>query len=236
MVFNSDQAKIESVDGFTLIEVMIALVLFSMIFVSTYSAISLATKTKTAVERRGEVIRAGTAFLMRLERELTSAVVFPATKGGRSGSIFRGVDNDESVVARDGLVFTCSCFELWTQGLEDANTVPQVEVAYDFTYDNESESTLLERRQDNTLDDDPTSGGFSEFLWPYIRGLNLRFLDPVDKVWKNAWDSDARKRAPLPQAVEVTLWLADVEQDGDELSRPFILGKTILIPTVFPER
>lgn len=222
--------------GFTLLELMLAFVMFSMILMATYNVISHAGRTKELAKRRADLLRAGVAYLTRLERELTAAYIERNTDGGRH-TIFFAEDN-EDVLPRDVLTFTCRCNELWTFGLEDSNRIPHVEVAYDFmeNQDSDEREELLYRRQDDTMDDDPQTGGIRDPLWPSIRGLNLRYLDPIDKVWKDAWNSSERSDGKLPQAVEVTIWLAEIEEYGRDPVNPLMLGKTVIIPTVFPKR
>lgn len=222
--------------GFTLLELMLAFAMFSLILLATYNVINHASRTKELAKRRADFLRAGVAFLTRLERELAAVYIERNVAGGQH-TIFFAEDN-QAMLPRDALTFTCRCNELWTFGLEDSNRIPHVEVAYDFmqNQDSDEREELLFRRQDDTMDDDPQNGGIRDALWPSIRGLNLRYLDPVDKVWKDNWDSREKSEAKLPQAVEITIWLAELEDYGREPVNPLILGKTVIIPTVFPKR
>ena len=246
--------------GFTLIELSLAIAMMSMMMVVTYNSIGHAVRVRAAVEERGRVVRAGQAFFDRLERELSAVYHVPVQRSAGAGrapasapppttspaaatettptivttgvsrTTFVGVSAEGAGVPRDGLVFSCLCGEVWTFGLADTTRIPHAEVAYDFLYDSEERRTFLMRREDGTLDDLPADGGFRDAVWPTVRGLNLRYLDPRDKQWKDAWDADGRPaESALPRAIEVTLWLGAVEEDGDEVADEgtVVLARTI---------
>lgn len=158
---------------------------------------------------------------------------------GIARTAFVGADAEEAGVPRDGLAFTCMCGEVWTFGLADTSRIPHTEVAYDFLYDPELEQTLLMRREDGSLDDRPTEGGFRDPVWEAVRGLNLRYLDPVDRQWKDSWDASGRAaQTALPRAIEITVWLGKVELDGDDVDEDasVILARTIELPPPATER
>lgn len=230
--------------AFTLLELMLAIAMLSVIMVVTYNSVGHAVRVRDAVTSRGAAIRAAAAFFARLDRELAAAYVDPRKSASSGGvvpaladtvTLFRGTSYDD-VVPRDALVFTCNCGEVWTFGLADSNRMPHTEIAYDFLYDAKLDATVLVRREDASMDNDPSYGGLEDAMWAQIRGLNLRYLDPVDKRWKDDWDSVASPQAPLPQAVEVTIWLAAMEADGEEVEAPLVLGRTIMLPQVAPGR
>lgn len=252
--------------GFTLIELTLAIALMSMMMVLTYNAVTHAVRVRTAVEERGKIVRAAQAFFDRLERELTAVYFVPAAGGGgraaapapttgtagaatdATGGVvttgvartaFVGVDAEDAGVPRDGLTFTCMCGEVWTFGLADSSRIPHTEVAYDFLFDPELDQTLLMRREDGSLDDRPTEGGFRDPAWEAVRGLNLRYLDPVDRQWKDSWDASGRAaETALPRAIEITVWLGKVEPDGDDVDQDaaVILARTIELPPPSSER
>lgn len=222
--------------AFTIIELVMAFTLFALVLTATYNSIYHASQTKTAAKRRADLLRAGVSFLSRLDREIGAAYIQRGGGAHNSRTVFIG-ETADGVVPRDTLVLTCNCTEIWTFGLVDTNRIPHTEVAYDFIYSSDEGRTLLVRRQDDTLDSDPIDGGLSDALWPAIRGLDLRFLDPDDKAWKDSWDSRSRggQQSPLPQAVEVTIWLAEPEDEGEDLINPLVLARTFVLPTVFPK-
>jgi type II secretion system protein J len=224
--------------GFTLIELLLAVAIFGVVMLATYGAVDHATRVRSAVVARADMLKAAESFLQRLDREIGAAYVVvpsPATAVASAegvATVFRALNHEEAV-PRDALVFTCNCGEVWTYGMVDSNRTPHTEVSYDFVYDEDSRQTLLMRREDTTPDSDPLTGGLVDSLWPVLRGLNLRFLDPLDGSWRDDWDSSARPpQAPLPQAVEITLWLAQPEGDVGTIENPLILGYTIVLPGV----
>lgn len=247
--------------GFTLIELALAIAMMSVMMVVTYNAIGHAVRVRAAVEERGRVIRAGQAVLDRLERELTAVYHVPAARTGArtpasapppatgatdttattpaivttgvARTTFVGANAEGAGVPRDGLTFSCLCGEVWTFGLADTTRIPHSEIGYDFLYDSEERRTFLTRREDGTLDAEPLEGGFRDAVWPAVRGLNLRYLDPGDKQWKDAWDAAARPaESALPRAIEITVWLGAAEDDGDEVAEAgtVVLGRTIELP------
>ncbi|RMF16644.1 MAG: prepilin-type N-terminal cleavage/methylation domain-containing protein [Candidatus Dadabacteria bacterium] len=219
-----------SESGFTLIELMLAFALFSLMLVATYQVISHATRSREVAQRRARLLEAAAAMFERLEREIQTAYV-ATREADQPRTVFVGLDRSDDI-PRDGLILTCQCGEIWTLGLADSNRTPHTEVAYEFAFSDEYDATVLFRREDQTMDADPEDGGFIDPLWPEIRGMNLRFLDPASRGWKDSWDSAANANVPLPQAVEVTLYLGDPDAEGAD--QMLVVGKTIVLPTVFP--
>lgn len=252
--------RIRAGAGFTLVELLLAVALMSSMLVVTYNAVNHAIQVRAAVDERAELIRAAYGFLDRLERELTAVYSDAATgpvirgpggtQGARQGAgdavppavgatrasstIFLGLSHEERL-PRDGLAFSCLCREVWTYGLVDTTRIPHTVIAYDFVYDRELDLTVLMRREDGTLDRTPEEGGYSDPVWTSIRGLNFRYLDPVDKQWKDTWDASQRTEYPLPRAVEATIWLADPELDGVEVDAAIVIGRVFELPAAVPQ-
>jgi prepilin-type N-terminal cleavage/methylation domain-containing protein len=227
--------------AFTLIELLLALALFSMILVVVYGAFSHIGEVKDRVSARAEMIRAGEIFLTRLEAELVSAYVLPLRDGmGRitgihPTTIFLGVDHPTEI-PEDELTLTTGTGEelmILPPGAEKAiptQSSPHEEIGYLFLPDPYLARPPLSRRYDNTLDDNPLEGGVTDRLWSQIVGLNFRYLDPRDRQWKDAWDARTRPDSPLPRAVEITLYLGDPKKKDLKLSDLWVVGETILLP------
>jgi len=225
--------------GFTLIELILSIGLLSLILLVTFNAIDQGVRSREVIADRAEQMRVADAFLQRLERELSSAYVgVRRNSAGRAERLlpetdFLGLDQ-EDVVPRDSLLLTCHCGEVWSHGLADSNRIPHTEIAYDFVHDRELDYTVLMRRQDVGIDDDPATGGISDRMWAQIRGMNLRYLDPRELTWRDSWDAADDPQVPLPQAVEVTLWLAPPTANDDNLEGAYVVGHTIILPNVQP--
>lgn len=228
-------------EGFTLIELLLALGLFSLILVVVYGAFSHISEVKERVGKRAEMIRSAEIFLTRLEAELQSAYVLVERDAlGRATSIhpstiFFGEDRPTEI-PEDQLIFTTGTGEelmvlpLDAQRVIPSPASPHEEVGYLFLPDPYLPRSLLWRRYDNSLDEDALQGGMMDRLWPQLMGLNFRYLDPLDRQWKDSWDARTRPDSPLPRAVEITLYLGDPELKEPRLSQLWIVGETVLIP------
>lgn len=188
--------------GFTLIEVMmtvgITVTVFAMIGGVLHSV--LQASEKIDIKLRSE--KMGYGVLSTLRRDLTGvygyalgAVPFKGedkTEGGKPADIIHFVTTANVMAATDG-----------------RRPPPLVEVGYRFRAAEPGPGLALFRRA-GPLEGDPTAGG-GEYVevCSGIGSMELEYLDPTSKEWKNDWASaDA-----LPAAVKVKLTLARTEEE-----------------------
>lgn len=215
--------------GFTLIEVSVALLLLSMVLTFVYQSFLLTVQTKERVERGSEVFQAARVTLQRIEQELQSAYIESARGGavvqqggapaqgslGAARAAFVGVHALGDGYPRDRLDFTTLAHYVVAAAGRDDRQADHEEVGYYPETDFKAARTDLMHREDFTLDDDPLGGGDIFPLLEGIKGFGLRYLDPQSKTWTDSWDS--RERGMLPAAVEISLWVVEPADENREL-------------------
>lgn len=90
-------------DGFTLIEIMLALAIFGLVTVTLYGTFARTLRSKELAERRADVTRLGRAAIGRMADEIGSAY-YPANLPGTA--IFRILKSGTEDDPLDSLVFT----------------------------------------------------------------------------------------------------------------------------------
>jgi general secretion pathway protein J len=203
-------------DGFTMLEIMIALVITSLVLSMVYSSFSAVMGTRERVGTMSELNMTARLILTRMSREIESAFIAPGTEEIDSDSrytIFEGTQNFIENRPADRVSFTA--FAHTKRGI-DADESDQTLISYDVEAlveeGSEEEQLALIRRESRRL----TPPGKKELHKPRaiplaenIQGLRLRYLDPGG-AWAEEWDSTKSDTLDLlPAAVEITLTLRD---------------------------
>lgn len=185
--------------GFTLIELMVALTIFSLIAVAGVSLLSFSVDAQAAVSRKldalGGIERAGalmTADLAQAVPRLTrddKGDREPAFVGNEQGDLFRFV--------RAG----------WSNS-EDAPRPTLQKIAYRLDGDR------FERIVYPLLDGAKPAAPV--VLFDQVTAATVRFR--TEKEWRNLWD--ATRADSMPVALELTI----TRRDGDAIVQQFLVG------------
>lgn len=195
-------------EGFTLIEVTIALSILSFMVLTAWSTISgtAATKRKAeTIQARNHEIRIG---MNRLVADISSAYI--------SSNQTQGIDDPRTLfVGKEGstvddLKFSSLVHEpLWA----DANESEQTLISYAAEQDpDESSMTNLVRREQRRMADDDggrTPPAEVDVLVHDIDDVAFEYWDYKDKEWKTRWDTNApdSQKSRLPFRVRITVKL-----------------------------
>ncbi len=180
--------------GFTLIEILVALAVFSVIAVMSYQGLAGMARNQEGIERAAERQRAIELAMLRLERDLTQALArpargpygenLPAMVGGEQGAEWTTLD----LVAAQGGVG------------------PQtLRVSYALV------GSDWRRRADQVVDRSPRDTARARVALADVERVSWRYIDSgVTRV--DQWPPRLGSLPPerLPRAVEVRLVLADV--------------------------
>lgn len=204
--------------GFTLIEVLLALAILSVVLTMIYSALTQTGTVIEHVDRDADKYRSGRLALAKITDELSSAYYLSADKT----TTFSGQDNQSARgLDADSLVFS-SMSRVLPEGAARGsfhNTV---------TYYVDGD-VLMHTEQLDT----PYSGAGNAQPFPLVEGLigfRLRYLVPDSLEWQDGWPEDLHK---LPRAVEVSLTFA-LQDTEEELSANEPQGLTLSTVVTLP--
>ena len=189
--------------GFTLIEVLLAMAILAVIIAVVYGSFSTAGKNiEQAEESRDETDLART-LISRLSDDIANAYVNTAMNSQAKITVFYGkkeeVESGSEKVRHDSISLTT----LTNFPRPDTKEMDLWEVGYFFKEKPEGQGYALYRREKRTLNKDmPALEGGDEYeITDKVRSLQLRYTND-EKNWVDEW-----KQSTLPKAVEITLVL-----------------------------
>jgi type II secretion system protein J len=208
--------------AFTLLEVLLALGIMSIVAVALFSSLHVAFKSKRVAEETLEPVRSGEAAVEMIRAELEGAL--PPGRGALAGAFVgrnwrggAGGNRDDD----DVTFFTAADAPAFAERFGEAKRVELTVVRMEDT----GERALARRVISNLLAPtrvDPDD----EILCRRVASFNLRYYD--GRQWWDTWDS-AREDDSLPVAVEVTLEL-DPPAGSSNTAYGARLVRTVLIP------
>jgi general secretion pathway protein J len=193
--------------GFTLLEVIVAMSILSLVSVMIYSSFFSMSRSRDNLAEVANRYQQGRAALDRMSRELSAAFVsthrpFTQLQPVRE-TIFLGSDERPA----DRVDFTSFSYRRLRR---DAHESDQAEISYFGSIDPDEGGKLdLVRRVSKYIDEDPTRGGIIQVLAEDIDSLELLYLDPVTGEWLDSWDSsqDIAQLGRLPSQIWIILQL-----------------------------
>ena len=189
---------IKSSDGFTLIEMLVAASVSSIILLMVYTAYSSIIRTVNYGQRTASYYEELNMALRQIDYDIANTY----WKKDRKNLIFICETRERSSV----LDFVTSEYKnnRIVDGLKKSNTASDIhEVSYYLKKDEDRYNLI--RRTDLHFDDNPTEGGTDGVLLDDVRSLKFEFKYRSD--WKDSWDSrDVNK---LPLAVRTSITVAD---------------------------
>jgi general secretion pathway protein J len=201
--------------GFTLVELLVAIVILSLISVLIYSAFSSMKRSREGLERVEDRYREGRLAMARMTRELQSAFI----------SLHAPI-NAALLVEKTAFIGTSGTpadridFDSFANRRVDRNShiSDQCELSY-FGSPNPDESGVIDlaRRVSTTLDLEPKKGGRVEVLATDIDLFDLQYLDPLTGTWLDTWDTTqgvTGQPARLPVQVRIVLVLNGGTRQG----------------------
>ncbi|MFP4599042.1 MAG: prepilin-type N-terminal cleavage/methylation domain-containing protein [Persicimonas sp.] len=230
--------------GFTLIEVLLAVMLLSMLTAISWVGVANMFDTRDWMTDRFERFQIMRVAMDRMAREVSSAYVAGPSHGGEElpGEEAEN-EGDEDTMARmltepvqfgmigrdDELHFTNFAH---VRSLAGEKASHHAEIGY-FTQRDRDPDTgemvlNLMRREDTSLDDDITDGGTIYLLVPDIEGVEFEYWDPgpvemgtmeemAEGRWQDSWDTTRREHAGrLPTRVRMTVTLTPQDPRGNE--------------------
>lgn len=198
--------------GFTLLEVMIAMSIFAIMGVASYQLLSGEIRTQKRLQAHSERQDHWQRSMMRMSRDLQQLI---------SRSVRQDYGDQQSALVSDGqsLQFTRGG---WSnpigrtrsnlQRLEYSLQVDAGSVSTDYTTRakrNNSDAPYLRRRFWSHLDRAPGSEPIQQMLFVGLEDIRLRFFHAEKRVWLSRWPENDDLEQNLPQAIEITLVTAE---------------------------
>ena len=191
--------------GFTLIEVMVAVLITGMLMVSVMTNLDATRKAVDTIHNVMETENTGPRILDLMRADLDRLAIYDAYQykllKGESETVL-GADADRL----DMIVYGRTRAEFEIPGLDRPIHAPIAEVGYRLrTNPTRSEFLELYRREDALVDEDPWRDGSYSLLYDRVVSLNLRYAKKPDHnfVWEENWDTEQEET--LPYAIDVFL-------------------------------
>lgn len=234
--------------GFTLLEVLVAVIVAGIILVTVYGSFSRTMNTKAHAEQRAELWATGRDAVMRIADDLESAVppylgnqVLFQGKTDAAGAYLYFVNVNRGAYGATRVLpgRTLVVYEIVPGTQPGLLTVRRFQRPF---------SAAVAEANDQEVPDEPEyrMTGYNLLSCERfegqvdipgsctrVRSLRFRFYDLVDGQWREAWDSTDPTMLPsrMPYAVEISLVLADERGQEQEFSTIVDLPLAISQPT-----
>ncbi len=204
--------------AFTLLEVLVAMTIMTIIGASLYTSLNLAFRVRDSAEAAVDEVRALEIAVSLIKEALMSAM----PPSGVLAGAFEGEDAQGSEGGDADTLSFYSSDNVPEEG-DIACDVRQVEFA--LVEREDGEDTVMVRNITTNLLSPRTLDPEEEILCGDIASLNFRYYDGTD--WQDDWDSGDNDNS-LPEAVEITLTRAAADPDDD--SEGYAMTQTVMLP------
>ncbi len=214
----------------TLIEVIIALAIFSIISVFTVSSTDIGMRIKKKVSDQSDYYQALRTILRYFDRDISLAYhAFPDTKTGQMERLQAAKTNLLLTVytpssyfkgTKEKLFFTSSSHQ---RIYKDTNETDTCKVSYYLEQDPDHPGIdNLVKRESPFIDDKIEESGAKYVIASGVQSLSFRYFSPKgvtdDGTWTDRWDStEGEYINTFPLAVEVTIVLESLQNKDNKL-------------------
>ncbi|MCC6900208.1 MAG: prepilin-type N-terminal cleavage/methylation domain-containing protein [Polyangiaceae bacterium] len=217
--------------GFTLVELLVAIVVLSMISILIYSAFAGMKRSREGIQRVGDRYREGRLAMDRITREISSAYVSAHIPIDQSIVVVKTAFVGTRGTPADRVDF--ATFSNVRRD-RDAHDSDQAEISYFGEADKKQQGqNHLVRRVSGRPDLKPERGGRVEVLATDIDLFDLEYLDPLTGQWTETWDTSQAtgQLGRLPLQVRVILVLNEGRRAAEGRGRePIRFTSKIAIP------
>ncbi len=205
MIFHGLKSVCLSEKGFTLLEVLLAFFIFSILFITIYSSYSSTFKTINMTENRMELYRKAAITLERISEDLQASYisVLPPNSFGSQAEYtqFLGEDKDINGQDADTINFFSRIPPLFSD--EDETASGQL-ISYSVIQGNEEDELIL-LRSENAEFIDEADAREGLVLSDGLQSINFSYYDD-DGEAHESWNSgDADFGGRLPRMVSIAL-------------------------------
>jgi type II secretion system protein J len=211
--------------GFTLLELLIAMMMMAIIAASLYTSMSIGFRARESAEKVVEKGRSVEIAVELIKGMLASAMDPDGVLAGE----FKGEDESgDSGYDADILTFYTADHNPGEDEL--ASDIEKVELSVSTRED--TEEKVIVRKVTTNLLSPETLDPDEEILCPNVRSMNLEYYDGSD--WQDEWDSSENDNA-LPKAVKITIVLekdesSDKNDNNDDDEDHYEYTEIIMLP------
>lgn len=196
-----------SEQGFTLLEMLVAVVIISVILGVIYGSFAGTSRTYALLEANEDVYQTAQTFLGMISRELRSAYFNPNVSQGFMGI---GTEDDLEEKETDSIYFVTRSHR---RSRTNAKEGFLAEIGYFFDTETLTDEKQLFKSIDATVDEDIQDGGTLYPLTDRVDSLKFSYYDKKGDTWLEEWDG--QKMGRLPDRIQVEL---DIRDDGDHVT------------------
>ena len=210
--------------GFTLIEILLALSIFTIIGIATVKHIQQIQNTKEIAFRELDLYNSVRAAFSTLRYDISQAFHIRYDELGRETKQLVLASQPATHTLFDGrkseLVFTSLSHRVYYAGLRESE---QTEISYFLQKrPNKPNTSSLMKRESEGIDADLYQGGSVYRLMDNVSSLRFQYWDEKTGKWQDDWNSDGGEHQDkFPPAVKVTIGVLNAE------------GKEMLFETEF---
>jgi general secretion pathway protein J len=203
------KAKINN-SGFTLLEVLLSMALFSIIALTTIKQITLIRNTKDTAFKEVDAYSNARAALDAMENDIRQAFHVLRPDLGQVAQQILSQNGQTPHTLFDGrkseLILTTLSHRNYFVGKRESE---QTELSFFLQGSRQSKYSTLLKRESEIIDDNPYEGGGTYTLLENVVSLEFQYFDPKTEKWQDTWNSDSGVYLDkFPPSVKIKLVVA----------------------------
>jgi len=218
--------------GFTLVEVMAALTIMSLVMVALYTALNTTLKVRDQLENEAKVARLGPSILDMVEADLRRIWIMNIEED----RVFKGEARSIDGESADSLSFITTVDSVTSRRIGEFEVSSDLsETGYKLRRNPELPDLMqLWRRQSFHVDEEPLQDGEYELVYDRVVSFRVRYLDEIDRYAEEFSDWDASELHRLPALVDIELAIEAVPRTADDLDRRGAGSRTLRYRRMIP--
>ncbi|MHC5211739.1 MAG: PulJ/GspJ family protein [Planctomycetota bacterium] len=211
--------------AFTLLEVLVALSIMSLIMVTAYTTLNATLSARDQLDNEAKVARLGPEILDMIEHDLRRIWLMDI-EGDR---VFKGESRTIDGEPADSLSLLTTVDSSFVRRIGERDVPADLcETGYRLRRSDSLPDVMeLWRRQSYHLDEEPLADGSYELVHDRIVAFQVRYRAELDKTADliSDWDSSVLHR--LPALIEIEIALEAVPRTIDDFGRREAAGRTL---------
>lgn len=185
-------------NGFTLLEVLVAVGLLAVVSTLMVMAMGMTFKAREEIERIEELNHSATVALRRICLDLSMAYLSNHVNKDEPVGITLFVGKSDSIL---------TTYLGHERRQRSARESDQGVVEYRLEHDPKGQGKVLVRREKSIIDMDPDKGGVKEVLVHNVKEFTLKYWDEKEEDWKDEWRAEMEdalksgKGGSMPSAI-----------------------------------